>query len=63
MTGRSIDANIKRARASRSGNRMGGLSSALIVLDVAVAVVAIGVAAGLWGKVPGNEAERVHRRD
>jgi putative ABC transport system permease protein len=54
MTGRSIDANIKRARASRSGNRLGGvgsLSSALIVIDVAVAVVAIGVAGGLWGKV------------
>ena len=47
MTGRSIDANIKRART----NRLGGLSSALIVIDVAVAVVAIGVAGGLWGKV------------
>ncbi|HEU4893090.1 MAG TPA: ABC transporter permease [Vicinamibacterales bacterium] len=51
MTGRSIDANIRRARASRSGSRLGGLSSALIVIDVAVAVVAIGVAVGLWGKV------------
>lgn len=51
MTGRSIDANIKRARSGRSGNRLGGLSSALIVIDVAVAVVAIGVAGGLWGKV------------
>lgn len=51
MTSRSIDANIKRARASRSGHRLGGLSSVLIVIDVAVAVVAIGVAAGLWGKV------------
>ena len=51
MTGLSIDANIRRARASRSGNRLGGLSSALIVIDVAVAVVAIGVAGGLWGKV------------
>ncbi len=51
MTGRSIDANIRRARSSRSGNRLGGLSSALIVIDVAVAVVAIGVAGGLWGKV------------
>jgi putative ABC transport system permease protein len=51
MTGQSIDANIKRARASRSGSRLGGLSSALIVIDVAVAVVAIAVAGGLWGKV------------
>jgi putative ABC transport system permease protein len=51
MTGRSIDASIKRARAARSGTRLGGLSSALIVLDVAVAVVAVAVAGGLWGKV------------
>jgi len=51
LTGRSIDANIKRARARKSGNRLGGLSSALIIIDVAVAVVAIGVAGGLWGKV------------
>jgi putative ABC transport system permease protein len=51
MTGWSIDANIRRVRASQSGNRLGGLSSALIVIDVAVAVVAIGVAGGLWGKV------------
>ena len=59
MTGRSIDANIKRARASRSGNRLGGqgrLSSALIVIDVAVAVVAIGVAGGLWGKVQATKS-------
>jgi putative ABC transport system permease protein len=51
MTGRSIDVNIKRARSGRSGNRLGGLPGALIVIDVAIAVVAIGVAGGLWGKV------------
>jgi predicted permease len=51
MTGRSIVANLKQARASRPGRLLGGLPSALIVIDVAVAVVAIGVAAGLWGKV------------
>jgi predicted permease len=51
MTGRSIDANIRRARADRSRHRLGGLSSVLIVGDVAVAVVAIGVAGGLWAKV------------
>lgn len=58
VTGRSIDANIRRARASRSGNRLGGLSSVLIVVDVAVAVVAIGVAGGLWGKVQATKANR-----
>jgi putative ABC transport system permease protein len=51
MTGRSIDANIKRARASRSGTRLGALPGALVAIDVAVAVVALGVAGGLWGKV------------
>lgn len=56
MTGRSIDANIRSARASRSGHRLGGLPSALIVVDVAVAVVAIGVAGGLWGKVQATHA-------
>lgn len=55
MTGRSIDANIKRTRASRSGTRLGGLPGALIVIDVAVAVVAIGVAGGLWGKVQATQ--------
>jgi hypothetical protein len=48
ITGRSIYANIRSARTSRSGNRLGRLSSALIVIDVAVAVVAIAVAGGLW---------------
>ena len=51
MTGQSVDANMKRARASRSGSRLGGLPSVLIVIDVAVAVIAVGVAGGLWGKV------------
>ena len=67
MTGRSIDANIKRARASRSGHRLGGLPSALIVVDVAVAVVAVGVAGGLWGKVqatkPSQAVDGVRAQD
>ncbi|MEZ5290993.1 MAG: ABC transporter permease [Vicinamibacterales bacterium] len=51
MTGPSIEANLRRTRAHRTGTRLGGVSTALIVIDVAVAVVAIGVAGGLWGKV------------
>ncbi|MEZ5316843.1 MAG: ABC transporter permease [Vicinamibacterales bacterium] len=51
LTGASIQRNIQRARARRSGVRFGGLSSALIVIDVAVAIVAIGFAAGVWGKI------------
>jgi putative ABC transport system permease protein len=58
MTGRSIETNLKRTRASRSGHRLGGLSSVLIVIDVAVAVVAIGVAGGLWGKVQATKPGR-----
>lgn len=56
MTGRSIDQNLKRTRASRTGARLGGLPGVLIALDVAVAVVAIGVAGGLWGKVQATHA-------
>jgi predicted permease len=59
MTNRSIDANLKRARASRSSNRLGGFSSALIVIDVAVAVVAIGVAGGLWAKVQATNPSEI----
>jgi hypothetical protein len=35
------------------------LSSALIVIDVAVAVVAVGVAGGLWGKVQATRASAI----
>lgn len=44
FTGRSVQSNIQRARARRTGLRFGGLSSVLIVLDVAVAVAAVGFA-------------------
>ncbi|HSW28213.1 MAG TPA: ABC transporter permease [Longimicrobiales bacterium] len=44
FTGRSVQANIQRARARQTGLRMGGLSGALIVTDVAVAVTAVGFA-------------------
>lgn len=44
FTGRSVQANIQRARARRTGLRIGGLSGALIVADVAVAVTTVGFA-------------------
>lgn len=50
LTGRSIDANLKRAGAGW-WSRGPGVSGALIAIDVAVAVVAVGVTAGLWAKV------------
>lgn len=44
FTGRSVQANIQRARARRTGLRFGGVSGALIVADVAVAVTTVGFA-------------------
>jgi predicted permease len=44
FTGRSVQRNIQRAAANRSGVRFGGLSSTLIVLDVMLAVATLGVA-------------------
>jgi predicted permease len=47
VTGRSVHQNIQRARAHRSGVRFGGLSSALLVVDVAIAVAAVSFGIGL----------------
>lgn len=44
VTGRNVHQSMQQASANRSGIRFGGISSALIVADVAVAVVAVGVA-------------------
>jgi predicted permease len=41
FTGRSVQSNIQKARARRTGIRFGGLPGILIVADVAVAVVAV----------------------
>jgi putative ABC transport system permease protein len=43
VTGRSVQRNIQRAAANRSGVRFGGLSSVLIVIDVTLAVVTLGI--------------------
>ncbi len=52
-TGRSVSQNIQRTQAKRAGSRFGGLSSALIVADVAVAVAVVGIAAGLSTRAQG----------
>ena len=44
VTGRAVQRNIQRNAAGRSGMRFGGISSVLIVADVALAVVTVGVA-------------------
>jgi predicted permease len=51
VTGKGIQQRIQRAQAGRSGSRLGGMTGLLIVADVAVAVVAVGFAAGLSGRV------------
>jgi len=53
VTGRGIQQRIQRAQAGRSGSRFGGLTGLLIVGDVAVAVIAVGFATGLAGRVLG----------
>ena len=47
VTGKAVQRNIQRAAAGRSGIRFGGMSSALIVADIAIAVVVVGFAAGI----------------
>ena len=46
-TGKAVQRNIQHASARRSGVRFGGISSALIVADVALAVATVGVGVGL----------------
>ena len=48
VTGRAIQRNMQRAAAGRSGVRFGGMSSALVVADVMLAVATVGLAVGLW---------------
>lgn len=47
VTGKSVQRSIQRARAGRSGIRFGGVSSALVAIDVALSVAVIGFAIGV----------------
>ena len=47
-TGRNVQQNIQRSAAGQSGMRFGGMSSALIVADVALSVAIVGAVAGAW---------------
>ena len=44
VTGKAVQRSMQRAAAGRSGIRFGGMSSALLIADVALAVAAVGVA-------------------
>ena len=58
MTGGAVHQSIQRAQAGRSGMRFGGVTGALIVADVAVAVTAIGFALGLGSRLGATAAGR-----
>ena len=47
VTGKRVQQNIQRAKARRSGVRFGGMSSALIVADVALAVATVAFGMGI----------------
>lgn len=49
FTGRSVQRNIQRARAERSGVRFGGLTTGLVVADVAIAIAIVGSAMAVSG--------------
>lgn len=52
VTGKAVQQNIQRAGAGRSGIRFGGMSSVLIIADVALAVATVGLAVGIWDGLP-----------
>ncbi len=53
FTGRQVQGTIQRARARRTGVRFGGLPGVLLVVDVAVAVAAVGFALTAWDVTQG----------
>jgi putative ABC transport system permease protein len=58
VTGRAIQQSIQRAQAGRFGMRFGGVTGALIVADVAIAVTAVGFALGLGSRLEATAAGR-----
>jgi predicted permease len=61
VTGRGVQQSIQRLSAGRSGVRFGGATSALIVLDVALTVVAVGFGTLMANRLlePGRRADLV----
>lgn len=49
VTGKDVQRNIQRISAGGSRIRFGGMSSVLIVADVAFAVAILGASVGVWG--------------
>lgn len=55
-TSRSVHHTMQKTRAGKSGVRFGGLSTVLIVTDVAVAVAVIGLATGIGRQIDQTRA-------
>lgn len=53
VTGRGVAANIQRTGAAGSGLRFGGVTTALVVADLALAVAVVGSVVGIADKVGG----------
>jgi predicted permease len=51
VTGTRVQESIQKAQSGRSGIRFGGVTSALIVADVAIAVAVVGLAVGMAGQL------------
>ena len=51
ITGTKVQESIQEAQAGRSGIRFGGITGALIVADVAIAVAVLGLAVAVSGQV------------
>jgi predicted permease len=51
VTGTRVQESIQKAQAGRSGIRFGGITGALIVADVAIAVAVVGLAVGMAGQL------------
>ncbi|HUF77095.1 MAG TPA: ABC transporter permease, partial [Longimicrobiales bacterium] len=51
VTGTRVQESIQKAQAGRSGIRFGGVTGALIVADVAIAVAVVGLAVGMAGQL------------
>ena len=49
LTGRAVQRNIQRASAQRAGVRFGGITTALVVADVAIAIAIVGSAMAVSG--------------
>ena len=59
VTGTRVQESIQKAQAGRSGIRFGGVTGALIVADVAIAVAVVGLAVGMAGQL----RETLHAED